>query len=160
MDSWYTFAVIVGGAAAALLGLLFVAISIRLNIIAESGELRSRAAQTLIQFGVVLLAAVLLTVPSQPPNLYGAELVVLAAASGGGLYALERRAAKRPSDQRIGPVLKAVSPNAITPALLLACGIVLCCGVLAGLYILIAPVVAAFVGGLANAWLFMTRLQE
>jgi len=55
LGSWDAFAVIVGGASAALLGLLFVAISIRIGVIAGSRELRNRAAQTLVLFGIVLL---------------------------------------------------------------------------------------------------------
>jgi hypothetical protein len=46
VDGWDTFAVIIGGAAGALVGLLFVAVSIRVTSIAASPELRNRAAQT------------------------------------------------------------------------------------------------------------------
>jgi len=53
VESWDSFAVVVGGASGALLGLLFVAISIRLEVIVASSELRSRAAQTLVLFGTV-----------------------------------------------------------------------------------------------------------
>jgi hypothetical protein len=40
------FATVTGAATAALLGLLFVAVSIRVETIAKSAELRNRSAQT------------------------------------------------------------------------------------------------------------------
>ena len=50
MAKWSTFAVVAGGAAAGVTGLLFVAVSIRIDVIAKSQELRNRAAQTLALF--------------------------------------------------------------------------------------------------------------
>lgn len=160
MDSWDTFAVIIGGSAAALLGLFFVAISIRLNIVAASAELRNRAAQTLVLFGSVLLVAILLSVPDQSPLVLGIELTVLAIVTGVGLELLDRRASTPTGSQRIGPVLALLTPSTITSVLLLASGVVLMFGSTAGLYVLVAPVLTAFVCGLANAWLFMIRLQD
>ena len=57
MESWEEFAVVTGGAAAALTGLLFVAVSIRIEVIAASTDLRSRAAQTLTLFLAITLVA-------------------------------------------------------------------------------------------------------
>jgi hypothetical protein len=51
-----------GGATAALLGLLFVAVSIRIEPIAKSAELRNRSAQTLSLLLTGLLVAALLAV--------------------------------------------------------------------------------------------------
>ena len=56
-----TFAAICGGAATALTGPLFVAVSIRIAYIAKLQELRNRAAQTLSLFGTVLITSVLIT---------------------------------------------------------------------------------------------------
>jgi hypothetical protein len=47
VSGWGDFAVVMGAATAALLGLLFVAVSIRVETIARSTELRERSAQTL-----------------------------------------------------------------------------------------------------------------
>ena len=65
LDRWDAFATIAGGGAAALTGLLFVAVSIRADYIARSQELRNRAAQTLILFGTVLVIAVFMAIPGQ-----------------------------------------------------------------------------------------------
>ena len=160
LERWDAFATIAGGAAAALTGLLFVAVSIRADYIARSQELRNRAAQTLILFGTVLVIAVLMAIPGQGYRILGAELLALAVISGASLSVLDRRAKASRSDQAIAQVLEAVTPNAVTSVLLLAAGTVLVLGLSAGLYVLVAPVLAALVGGVASAWLFLTKITE
>jgi AcrR family transcriptional regulator len=160
LEAWDTFAEICGGASATLTGLLFVAVSIRIAFIARSQELRSRAAQTLGLFGIVLMISVLIAIPGQAYRTLGAELVVLAVVTGTGLYILDRRAKGEKSDQVIAPVLEAVTPTTITSLLLLAAGIVLVLGVHAGLYVLVGPVFVALVGGVTSAWLFLTKITE
>jgi hypothetical protein len=57
-------------------------------------------------------------------------------------------------------VLEAVTPNMVTSVLLLAAGIILVLGLGAGLYVLVAPVLTAMVGGVASAWLLLTKITE
>jgi hypothetical protein len=160
LQAWDTFAEICGSAAAALTGLLFVAVSIRIAYIARSQELRNRAAQTLSLFGTVLIISVLVAIPRQAYRTLGAELVVLAVITGTGLYILDRRAKGDRSNQAIAPALEAVTPITVTSLLLLAAGIVLVLGVPAGLYVLVGPVVVALASGVASAWLFLTKITE
>jgi hypothetical protein len=161
VESWDTFAVIVGGAAAALLGLLFIAISIRLNVVAGSQELRNRSAQTLVLFGIVLVLALLMAIPGQSRVVLGIEVVVLAVLGGVGLTLLDWRAGGSSGGQPgIGRVLDKISPNTITTVLLLVSGLLLLFGLKAGRYVLVAPVIIAFAGGLTSAWLFMTRVED
>jgi hypothetical protein len=70
--------VVMGAATASLLGLLFVAVSIRVETIAKSAELRNRSAQTLTLMLAGLLVTALLAVPDQPKWVLGAEYLVLA----------------------------------------------------------------------------------
>ena len=58
MPGWDTFAVIIGGAAGALIGLLFVSVSIRIEVISASPDFRNRSAETLSLFTTVLLVGV------------------------------------------------------------------------------------------------------
>jgi hypothetical protein len=160
VPAWGTFATVIGGGAAALTGLLFVAVSIRIDYIARSQELRNRAAQTLSLFGTVLVIAVLMAIPGQGYRTLGAELLALAVISSAGLYILDRRAKASRSDQAIARILQAVTPNTVTSVLLIAAGIVLVLGVPAGLYVLVAPVLAALVGGVASTWLLLTKITE
>jgi hypothetical protein len=48
----------------------------------------------------------------------------------------------------------------VLPPALLAAGIVLVLGQRAGLYVLVAPVLAAFAVGIASTWLFLIKITE
>lgn len=160
MNPWSTFAQVAGTAAAALIGLLFVAVSIRIDVIARSQQLRNRAAQTLSLFGTVLLAAILTAIPGQATETLGAELTALAVIAGGGLFVLDRRAKAGASTQAIGKTLEMITPATIVSTLLLLSGVLLVSGVQGGLYVLIVPALVALTGGFASAWLFLTKITQ
>jgi hypothetical protein len=157
VPGWDTFALVIGGAAGALIGLLFVSVSIRIDVISASPDFRNRGAATLCLFMTVLLVAILLVVPEQETWELGTELLALALALGGGLAWLDRRASAHPSEQPISRVLGAISPDTITTILLAAAG-VLIVGVDDGVYVLVPAVIAAITGGVASAGLFLTRI--
>lgn len=165
MEKWSTFATVAGGAAAALTGLLFVAVSIRTGVIAKSQELRNRASQTLALFVTVLFVTILISIPDQSNRLLGIELIALALITGVGLLVLDRRARvdPRPRDERahaVALILDAVVPNAVTSILILVAGLLLAFDVSAGLDLLVLPVVVALGGGVASAWLLLTKIPE
>jgi hypothetical protein len=137
---------------------LFVSVSIRIEVISASPDFRSRGAETLSLFTTVLLVAVLLGIPGQHPWELGAELLGLAVVLGGGLFWLNRRATASPSPQPISRVLAVVSPSTTTTLLLAVAGVLLLAGVDAGVYVVVPSVVAAMTGGVASAWLFLTRI--
>jgi hypothetical protein len=97
-----TFAAITGGTEAGLTGLLFVAVSIRIDYITRSQELRNRAAQTLSLFATVLITPALIAIPGHGYRTLGAELLVLAVITGAGLYVLDRRATAIESNRAVG----------------------------------------------------------
>jgi uncharacterized membrane protein len=160
LTSWSTFAEVAGTAAASLIGLLFVAVSIRIDFIARSQELRNRAAQTLSLFGTVLLTAILLAIPGQATEALGAELTALAVIAGGGLFVLDRRAKADASTQAIRKTLELITPTTIVSILLLVSGVYSGHEQHAGLYVLVVPVLVAVTGGVASAWLFLTKITE
>jgi hypothetical protein len=98
-SAWLGFGAALAGASGALTGLLFVAVSIKSDLIARSRTLASRAAQTLTLFMISVLTGLLLVAP-QPRAALGSELLALAlgcgvvllagildlAHAGGGLY--------------------------------------------------------------------------
>ncbi|MGA2006875.1 MAG: hypothetical protein ABSH27_04865 [Solirubrobacteraceae bacterium] len=141
-----------------MIGLLFVAVSIRIDLIAPSAELRNRAAQTLSLFGTVLIIAILTAVPGQPIRALGAELTALAVITAGGLIVLDRRAKAHSSSQAIARALELLTPTKIVSITLLASGALLAGGVRDGRYALIIPVLVALAGGVTSAWLFLTKI--
>jgi hypothetical protein len=157
---WDTFGLVIGGASGALIGLLFVAISIRAPTIAVSADLRARAAQTLLIFVLPLLVAIMISVPAQADWVFGAELVGLAALLAIALVVLDRRARISGSERRLARTLKAVNPSTITAVGTAAAGVLLLAGVQWGIFLLVPSVCVAIVGGLASAWLFLTAIAD
>jgi hypothetical protein len=77
---WHDFFLAAAGASAALLGLLFVGVSINLNAIAaeERADLRARASQAFANLIFVLLIALLMLIPDPDPVSIAVSLAVIA----------------------------------------------------------------------------------
>lgn len=155
---WLSFGTAVATVAGALTGLLFVAVSVKSDVMAGSRALRSRAAQTLVLFMTSVLAGVFLVAP-QPRTALGPELLALAAVSGATLLVLDRRAGHGAS-QGVARYVEKFSPNTITAVLVGVAGITFVLKAGGGLYWLIPAAVASLVGGVINAWLFLVRLPS
>jgi hypothetical protein len=153
---WVGFGEALAAVAGAMTGLLFVALSVKGEALTASRRLSSRTAQTLVLFMTSVLIAVLLVAP-QPRIALGAELLALAAVSGGTLIVLDRRAGHA-SDREVSHYIERFSPNTITAVLVGAAGLTLLLRAGGGLYWLIPAAVASLVGGVVNAWLFLVRV--
>src|SRR6476660_1945723 len=81
---WTDIALGLVGAAAALAGLIFVAISINLREILTSPTLTGRAGEAILTLAFVLVACALLLVPGQTRAVLGIQWLVLTA----GLFAV------------------------------------------------------------------------
>jgi hypothetical protein len=157
MSGWGVFAGVIGSATAALLGLLFVAVSFRVDTVAKSAELRNRTAQTLTLLLTGLLIAVLLSVPDQRTWALGAEYLVMAFVVTGFAISRDRRAGTGPSS-KIGHSLAAINPTYVTCILVAIAGISLILGHTDGLYALVPALIAVLGGGVINAWLILIKL--
>jgi hypothetical protein len=155
LSDWVEFALIIGGATASLLGLLFVAVSIRIEVITRSTELRVRAAQTLSLLLTGLLGSVLLTIPAQARWALGVELVLLALGATGTSVVLDLRARREHEGNRIAHILHLATPNVSTCLLLAAAGVTLLYGSQDGLYLLVPAFLAVLAGAVVNAWLIL-----
>jgi len=153
---WLSFGEALAAVGGALTGLLFVAVSVKSNVLAASLGLRSRAAQTLVLFLTSVLIAVLLVAP-QPAAALGWELLAVALVTGTALFILDRRAGHS-SDQGWARYIERFTPNTITAALVAVAGLTFLLKAGGGLYWLIPASVAGLVGGVVNAWLFLVRL--
>jgi hypothetical protein len=158
VTGWDTFATVAGGTAGALIGLLFVAVSIRVDVISASVELRNRAAQTLGLFGIVLVVGFAVAIPTQQRWVVGVEMIVVAVTAGAVLSWLDRRARHKRSGQAIAEVLDVVAPRTITCVLVLAAGGLLLGGVSWGMDVVAGATVIASIGGVVSAWLLLIRV--
>jgi hypothetical protein len=157
VEAWHDFGVLAGSASGALTGLLFVAVSLNADRIGRQSALRVSAGQTLVLFVTPLLVSVIVVTPGQKRWMVGTELVALGILTGATLVLMGRR--KRISEDeltsRIAKLLDRTSPNLVTMALIETAGVTLLADGGGGLYWLVPAVVAALVGGVTNAWLFL-----
>jgi hypothetical protein len=160
---WESFALAHVGAAAALLGLVFVGISINLRDIIGSGVLVHRALEAVILLGAVLVTATVVLIPGQGTGALSTELIVSAVALATVVLFIQRDAA----NQQVDPG-RPVAPRgsvAIRRALGLGCAVVIAVAGISlvaeiggGLYWWPLAVIAAYFGALGNAWILLIEI--
>lgn len=75
---WHDFYIAAGAAAATLVGLLFVALSLHLRAVVSQPDVRALASVTLTDFVCVLVIALLMLVPTDRATTLGWELILIA----------------------------------------------------------------------------------
>src|SRR5262245_24883314 len=98
MDAWANFFIGQLGASAALLGLLFVGVSINLAKILGSRDLTNRALLAMILLLIILIVSSLFLIPGQPLTWLGAEVLILGIGVGAAGAIIEFHTLRR-SDQ-------------------------------------------------------------
>jgi UDP-N-acetylmuramyl pentapeptide phosphotransferase/UDP-N-acetylglucosamine-1-phosphate transferase len=151
---WHDLFLLVGGAAATLMGLLFVGLSLNLDIIRRKAhdDLREIAAQTGNNFFYPLLFAVIFLIPGQTRLSLGLCLLIL------GVFAelgtIDHLVRTRRKAKSIGA--PALTRRFILPLISLALMILVAIGVLAGeplsLYGTVVAIVILLVAAVQNAW--------
>jgi hypothetical protein len=163
IGEWDNFALAHVGASAALLGLVFVGISINLRDFVGSRQLVDRAAEAVILLGTVLAASTAVLVPGQRKNVVSTELLVLAVATFAIVLFLQRGSATQRRDPGKPPpprssVLIRRFLGLGAPALLALAGLTLAVSEGGGLYWLPPAILAAYAGALANAWVLLIEI--
>lgn len=163
IGAWESFALAHVGASAALLGLVFVGISINLRDIVGSRRLVHRAAEAVVLLGGVLATATVVLIPSQRKGVLSTELIVSAVALFAVVFFLQRDAATQLAEPGTsGPPPVGVAIRRVLglgSALLIAiAGLTLAAGVGGGLYWWPVAVLAAYLGALTNAWVLLIEI--
>jgi len=154
ISAWTDYGVAVVGGAAALTGLLFVAVSVNSAWFSSSAAQRGRAGQALVLFIVPLVTGILLLVPGQSTTVLGIEFVLFGALVGRVLIALgpDKSVEEEP---RSMVLVDRLSPRVVITVALVACGASLTIKHFGGLYWLAGVHVSALLAGLLNAWIFL-----
>lgn len=159
MDAWSDFFVAQVGAAAALAGLLIVAMSINIGQILQHAELPARAAQTVAIIGGVLVIASLALFPNQSARMLGMEAILVALLIAGiGIQQFMRSGGKMkdasPGARRLRPLVMTM----FVAVLFLVGGAILATGSELGLDILGLGVIAGLVVTLVNGWVLLVEI--
>jgi hypothetical protein len=160
---WTEFATAHVGASAALLGLVFVGLTINLREVVHSRVLVNRAAEAVILLGSALATSTAVLIPGQPRGALSAELIVLGAATLGVVLLLQRGITMQPRDPgKDGPPPVSVLVRRVSglgaPALFAVAGVSLAATTGGGLYWLVFALLAAYVGALTNAWVLLIEI--
>ncbi len=156
LENWHDFFIAEVGASAALIGLLFVAISINLERILKYPWLPPRAAQVLITLMGVLLTSSIALVPGQSNVALGIELIAVNALiwfSGarivGPVPVAEEYRRPSTTNSRIFH---------FTLLVMTAGSFVLFLSPQDGLYVLFAGIMFSFVFALYNSWILLVEI--
>jgi hypothetical protein len=163
VEGWHNFYLMVGTAAATLVGLLFVSLSLNADAITrkENADLRVLAAQTFTSFLNVVMLAVLFLIPSQAPLGLGLPLLGI---SGYGLYETVDRFLKTRRAQPRAWGRGGVARHFVIPTLCFVTLLVIAVSVLlgwtGGLYWLVPVMILLIVAASRNAWDLLLQLRE
>jgi modulator of FtsH protease len=160
---WSDFALAQLGASAALLGLVFVGLSINLKDVIGSRQLVNRALEAVVALGSVLVASTAVLIPRQSRGALSAELIVLAGFVFSVVFRLQIGAAGQVAQPgREGPPPISIAVRRVlglgAPLLLAVAGITLAACAGAGLYWWPAAIVVAYLGALTDAWVLMIEI--
>jgi modulator of FtsH protease len=151
-DQWHDFFVMVGSSAAVLTGLVFVAISLNVNVVTQDATHRYRARDTLSGMAGVFVICALVLMGGQEHGAVGIEWLVVATISiavyvHGYLQAV--RLSGRTAWLRAGRVVFVV----VLYLTQLVGAVLLVAGHVAGLYVAAVAMVAALAFMITGAWL-------
>jgi modulator of FtsH protease len=161
-SNWSDFAVAQLGASAALLGLVFVGLSINLRDFVSSGVLVDRAAESVVVLGSALAASTAVLVPDQSHVALGIELGIVACATLGGVLRFQRHPRAASDATGVTPPLASVVTRRLlglgTPIVLLVAAVTLLAEGGGGLYWWPVALLAAYASALSNAWVLLIEI--
>ena len=156
---WDNFFVAEAGASAALLGLLFVAVSINLAKILQYPQLPSRAAEALIALMTVLLVASACLVPGQSTVALGVEVGAIGAIAWVSTLYMQIREPHQPDAKRYWLVNRIVLAQLASLPIIVG-GVSLLVERGGGLYWLVPGVAFAFVEAVFGAWVLLVEINR
>ena len=159
-ERWHDFATSFAGAAGALPGLAFVAISFNLDAILRYKTLPGRAVETLVFFAYPLAASLLLQVPGLSSTALGVGEAILAAGLVGLAAAIDVPRWRRERDDPLRWRLGHLVPPIVTIVLAILGAVGMMTTSFGGLYWLAAAMALATTTGLINSWVLLVEIKR
>jgi modulator of FtsH protease len=147
------------GASAALVGLLFVAVSINLAKIIAFPSLPGRAFEALTMLVMVLFVGTFALVPGQSTHAIGAEVLATALACSATIIVIQRTAPPVADAPRMWMISRVIATQLATLPMI-AGGASLLAGRGGGLYWTVGGVIASFLAALVDAWVLLVEIQR
>jgi modulator of FtsH protease len=158
-DLWIPYFSAIASAAAALTGLIFVAVSINLSPILKQPWLTDRAAESLMQLMGALILATLVLIPQQPLAALGLEVLVTAAL----LWLIQTWLQVQYLRARLGhplhwSVVRVVQTQLAYVPLFVGGTLLLLSAQRAGFYCMVGGVTLSIRAGVCNAWVLLVEI--
>jgi hypothetical protein len=158
-DEWHDFFVMVGGGAAVLLGLVFVALSLNVSVVTQDATHRYRAIDTLSGMAGVFVICALVLMGGQDHVAVGIEWFVVAAISV-GVYVHGYFQAVRRGGSVAWLLARRVVALAVLHAGQLVGAALLVANHVAGLYVSAVAMVASLAFMISGAWLLVVGVTS
>jgi len=158
-ELWHDLFVAMAGAAAALTGLIFVAVSINLERILKFRALPVRTVETLSVLLGLLLLSVFILVPGQSLTVLGLEMLILGAVMAAVLLVRRLRLPRAP-DEPLTWTLTPVTVILVSTLPMIAAGISVLAGGGGGLYWLVPELIGGFAGAVMNAYILLVEIHR
>jgi len=158
-EQWHDFFLMVGGAAAALAGLVFVAMSLNLDVVMRDATHRYRAIGTLTNFIGIFALCSLALMGGQNHEAVGVEWLVASTVAGAVYVYGYLRARTAGGSQSTLSLLRTVSGTGLYLAQIVG-AILLLLGESAGLYIAAVAMVILTGYSVSGAWLLLLGVHH
>jgi hypothetical protein len=162
-ENWGDLFLAAAGAAAALSGLIFVAVSVNIGPVLEADKraggnfLTGRALEALVALLNVLVISIVGLTPTIPRGAFAAFILLVSAESAISPVQARRAARKNQPPVRGPDLLRSVTAGTLT-AILVVAGITLAAGHGGGLFWLPAAFVVAVFVAAVNAWVLLVEV--
>jgi hypothetical protein len=161
--AWQNFFITVGGAAAALTGLIFVGLSLHAKAIIAEPLAHRRALASIQWLMALVLLAVAVLVPSQPPQAFGIEVELVA------IFFIIRSIGRARLQRSVKPQVRPRPREIVVMewTTLVGClvalsvsGVALMIGILAGFYLLAIAMICVLAMNVWNAWVLIAEMAQ
>lgn len=156
-DEWHDFFVMVGSAAAVLTGLVFVALSLNLDVILRGVMHRARSIGTLTNFGGIFVICAFALMGHQTHVTIGLAWLLVSIAAG-FVYAYPWPTARQASRSRL-TYARFMTGSALYLGEIVG-AVLLVAGVKAGLYVAASSMTLLAVYSVTGAWLLVTGARD